>query len=97
MDDHFQIKKSQAFLVENVPVFIKNSKNEFVLYKSENIKLDSAKYHDDSLPDLFIRKTDKESALSEIQKALNIYPSEKNHTVKRKNHSTRCLSSKARF
>jgi len=58
LDDHFQIKKSQAFLVENVPVFIKNSKNEFVLYKSENIKRDSAKYHDDSLPDLFIRKTD---------------------------------------
>jgi hypothetical protein len=34
------------------------------------MKLESAKC-DDSLPDLFIRKTDKESALSEIQKALN--------------------------
>ena len=72
MDDHFPVKKSQAFLLENVPIFIKNSKNEFVLYKSENIKLDSTKYNDDNLPDLFIRKTDKESALSEIQKALNI-------------------------
>jgi putative nucleotidyltransferase with HDIG domain len=72
LDDHFPVKKSQAFLLENVPVFIKNSKNEFVLYKSENIKLDTTKYNDDSLPDLFIRKTDKESALSEIQKALNI-------------------------
>lgn len=72
MDDHFPIKKSQTFLVENVPIFIKNSKNEFVLYKSENLKLDSAKYNEDNLPDLFIRKTDKESALCEIQKALNI-------------------------
>ena len=72
LNDHFPIRKSQAFLIENVPIFIKNSKNEFVLYKSENIKLDRTHFNDDNLPDLFISNTDKEAALSEIQKALNI-------------------------
>ena len=72
MDDYLPIKKSQAFLIENIPLFIKNSKNELVLYKSENIKLDAALYTDESLPDLFISMDDKEIAVAEIQEALNI-------------------------
>mgnify|MGYP000539585491 CR=1 FL=1 len=72
MNTYLPVKKSQAFLVENVPLFIKNSKNEFVLYKSENIKLDRDLYDDESLPDLFICQEDKEIAAAEIQEALNI-------------------------
>ena len=72
MDTYLPVKKSQAFLVENTPLFIKNAKNEFVLYKSENIKLDRDLYDDESLPELFICQEDKEIAVAEIQEALNI-------------------------
>ena len=72
MKHHIPIKRSQAFLIEHVPLFIKNSKGEYVLYKSENIKLDRALYTDKTLPDLFICKDDREIAVAEIQEALNI-------------------------
>ena len=72
MDEYFPIKRSQAFLFEHIPLFIQNSKNEFVLYKSENIKLDRALYDDESLPELFICQGDKEIAVAEIQETLNI-------------------------
>ena len=72
MKYHIPIKRSQAFLIEHVPLFIKNSKNELVLYKSENIKLDRALYTDKTLPDLFICSDDREIAVAEIQEALNI-------------------------
>jgi HD-GYP domain-containing protein (c-di-GMP phosphodiesterase class II) len=72
LDNYLPIKRSQAFLIENIPLFLKNAKNEFVLYKSENIKLDANLYDDESLPSLFISKDDKEIAVAEIQEALNI-------------------------
>ncbi len=72
MSDYVQIKKSQAFLVDEVPLFIKNSKNEYVLYKSEKVKLGRERYDDKHLPALFIHKKDKTRTVAEIQKALNI-------------------------
>ena len=72
MSDYLRIKKSQAFLVEDIPLFIKNSKNEYVLYKSEKLKLDHQLYDDQHLPALFVRNEDKKRAIVGVQQALNI-------------------------
>jgi len=72
LNEYVQIKKSHAFLIADAPLFIKNSNNEFVLYKSENIKLDHQLYDDKHLPALFIHHKDKTRTVAEIQKALNI-------------------------
>ena len=72
LNEYVEIKKSQAFLVEDIPLFIKNAKNEYVLYKSEKLRLDHQLYDDQHLPALFVRNEDKRRAIAEVQKALNI-------------------------
>lgn len=71
LDSYIKIKKSQAILLKKFPLFIKNADNEFVLYKSEKMKLKDDVLSKDNFPDFFIRNEDKQKVIGEIQNRLN--------------------------
>ncbi len=71
MEDYFPARESQIYLYKALPLFYKTQDNSFVLYKKSGDTLDSPRINENKHPDLFIKKSDKRTAVKEIFAALN--------------------------
>ena len=62
--------KSQIHFYLETPLYIKNDKGGFVLYKAENTKIDINRFSAEAYPQLYIPEEVKETAFKELQSRL---------------------------
>ena len=61
------VRKSQIFHYSKTPLYIKNDKGEYVLYKSENTMIDSKRFSEDAYPQLYTPEEMSNSASEELR------------------------------
>ena len=67
MNTYISVRKSQIHFYLETPLYIKNDKGNFILYKAENIKIDHSRFSEDAFPQLYIPEEMKETAFEELQ------------------------------
>jgi HD-GYP domain-containing protein (c-di-GMP phosphodiesterase class II) len=72
MTEHIPLKTSQVRLVKTVPFYYQSKQGEFVLYKKKDDQMDNDRASNTKHPQLFILKQDKDNALTELTRALNM-------------------------
>lgn len=73
MNDYMPVKESQLYLFEDVPFYCKSTDNAYVLYKKSGEILPDARVSETRHPDLFIRSSDKDTAIKELFTHLNTH------------------------
>ena len=71
MGSYIRIRKSHFPFLEEIPVYKKSSDDQYVLYKSDNVNLNSWFSKKDNLPDLYIPDTYRGYAIKKITESLN--------------------------
>lgn len=72
MSDYLKVRASQVQFFKTVPFYYQSTDGEFILYKKTGEILDSQRTDENRYPELFIDAKDKETALKELTKGLNI-------------------------
>ena len=70
MSHYILVKTSQVFTYLKTPLYLKNEKSGYVLYKADNKKLDKNQYVVDNHPDLYIHEKDVQNAKNELRSEL---------------------------
>ena len=69
--DFILVKKTQLQNYFQVPLYVFNKEFGFILFKPEKESFDIDKFREEDQPDLYIRNSDEEDAIKELQKTLN--------------------------
>ncbi len=69
-NDYILLKRTQIDNYFHTPLYIFNSDSGFVLFKPENRAFNIDKFYEHQEPYLYIKKTDKENAVKELQVSL---------------------------
>lgn len=72
MSEYVIVKPSQIDFLKTIPFYYQSKDGEFLLYKKTGEILDKERASQTRHPDLFIQKQDKERALKELTKGLNM-------------------------
>ena len=72
MSEYVIVKPSQIDFLETIPFYYQSKDGEYLLYKKTGELLDKERAAQTRHPDLFIQKQDKERALKELTKGLNM-------------------------
>ncbi|MFH1984661.1 MAG: HD domain-containing phosphohydrolase [Pseudomonadota bacterium] len=67
MTTYVPIRKSQIFHYLKTPLYIKNDKGDYILYKSENTKIDSKRFIEDAYPQLYTPEEMSSGAFEELR------------------------------
>jgi len=70
MNTYISVRKSQIHFYLETPLYIKNDRGDFVLYKAENTKIDFNRFSEDAHPQLYVPEEIKETAFKELQSQL---------------------------
>lgn len=70
MNTYISVRKSQIYFYLETPLYIKNARGDFVLYKAENKKIDINRFSEDAHPQLYVPEEIKETAFKELQSQL---------------------------
>ncbi|MBF0234634.1 MAG: HD domain-containing protein, partial [Desulfamplus sp.] len=71
-DEYIPVKKSQVTFLNAIPLYYFSKDKEPLLYKESGVALEQARFQLDKFPELFLHKSDKNEAYSELQKNLNL-------------------------
>jgi HD-GYP domain-containing protein (c-di-GMP phosphodiesterase class II) len=71
MEEYLPIRRTQAFLLHKVALYIKNSKDDFILFKGEGQEMPDSLLAKEALPGFYILRSCQAAALIESQNRLN--------------------------
>ncbi|MCG8636225.1 MAG: HD domain-containing protein [Desulfobacterales bacterium] len=72
MSEYFRVRQSQVQFFKTVPLYYQSNDGEFILYKKTGKELGSERTDQTRYPQLYFDGRDKEKALKELTKGLNI-------------------------
>lgn len=72
-EDFIPVKKSQLSLFTDFPLFCFSKENEPLLFKKEGQQLKNFRMRDQPVPNLFIRRSDRENASIALYKTMNAH------------------------
>jgi HD-GYP domain-containing protein (c-di-GMP phosphodiesterase class II) len=70
VNTYISVPKSQIHFYLETPLYIKNDRGKFVLYKAQNTKIDINRFSKDAHPHLYVPEEIKEIAFKELQSQL---------------------------